>query len=228
MKNSFIRRLALLGISASCLSHVTLYSVPFSFLVDQAVPDGLDTGIASTKVVSGLDGRITHLSVNLNLAGRGAGGWNGDLYATLVHNSGFAVLLNRPGKTDSDLLGFDDNGLTVTLDDLASRDIHNYRDSSDSLAGPLNGLWQPDGRNVDPASVTDLDLRNQSLSDFDGLDPNGNWTLFVADLEYGGTLQLISWGVNITATAVPDSDLLGLGAAAICAIAALGGTRGYR
>ena len=32
--------------------------------------------------------------MTLNLSG----GWNGDLYAYLVHNSGFAVLLNRVGR----------------------------------------------------------------------------------------------------------------------------------
>jgi hypothetical protein len=37
---------------------------------------------------------ITDVNVGLQLSG----GWNGDLYAYLVHSSGFAVLLNRVGR----------------------------------------------------------------------------------------------------------------------------------
>src|SRR3569623_175048 len=129
MKKSFIRQAALLGICAGFLSQTANYSTPLSFLVDQPVPDGLDTGIASTEVVTGLSGVISHISVDLNLSGRGTGGWNGDLYVTLVHDSGFSVLLNRPGKSALDQLGFDDIGFNITLDDSAAKDIQNYRNN---------------------------------------------------------------------------------------------------
>jgi hypothetical protein len=45
--------------------------------------------------------------------------------------------------------------------------------------------------------VTDLDPRTAFLSSFKGLDPNGEWTLFVADLSAGNISTLVSWGLNI-------------------------------
>lgn len=38
------------------------------------------------------------ITVTINLTG----GWNGDLYAHLVHESGFSVLLNRTGRSLAD------------------------------------------------------------------------------------------------------------------------------
>ena len=59
------------------------------------IPDGNLTGWSDTRTLSGApSGPITNVSVTLDLSG----GWNGDLYAYLVHDSGFAVLLNRVGR----------------------------------------------------------------------------------------------------------------------------------
>ena len=50
-------------------------------------------GFPDTRSVNipGVD-EIESVTVNLNFTG----GWNGDLYAHLVHGSGFLVLFNRP------------------------------------------------------------------------------------------------------------------------------------
>lgn len=200
-------------------------AVSFQFAVDRPLPDGSASGLADTRSLGGVAGTISHLTVDLHLAGRGAGGWNGDLYATLVHGSGFAVLLNRPGKRLDDPLGFDDSGLAVTFDDRAAHDIHTYRlpltgDFSTPLSSPLDGVWQPDGRETDPADVGLDDARTLRLDSFHGLDPNGRWTLFLADLEFGSTAQVISWGLNIrTATPVPDSGVPTLAILATLALA---------
>src|SRR4029079_14302154 len=83
------------------------------------------------------------------------GGANGDLYATLAQdNGGFAVLMNRVGKTSGNPFGYADAGLSVTLDDQVGTDIHNY---GGNLGNPLTGIWQPDARNIDPQLVLDID-----------------------------------------------------------------------
>jgi subtilisin-like proprotein convertase family protein len=204
------------GLTASLLSLLSGSAATASFAVNQPIPDGSAVGLADTQTISGVEGSISSLTVDLRFDERLNGGWNGDLYVTLVHDDGFSVLLNRPGKRLDDSLGFDDSGLNVTIDDSAKNgDIHNYRlqvtgDLEQPLSGPLTGVWQPDGRLIDPDALLDTDVRTAGLGDFAGLDPNGRWTLFVTDLEYGGALQLTSWGLNIS-TGVPDPSLSGLG-----------------
>ena len=47
------------------------------------------------------------------------------------------------------------------------------------------GKWVADGRTNRPTEVLDTDARPALLSGFNGLDPNGNWTVFVADVAGG-------------------------------------------
>ncbi len=205
--------------------------IPFNGL-NQLIPDGDSSGFANQQFISlGSVGNITDVNVRINLAGVGGDGFNGDLYAWLKHDSGFSVLLSRPGKTASDSTGYADNGLNVVLDDAGAKDIHNYRDfvaGPFPLTSPLGGTWTPDGRTSDPGAVLDTDSRTSFLSSFNGLNPSGNWTLFVADLETGGQVQLRSWALDIQTDAltVPDSmnTLLGL-AGSICLLCLLRPTR---
>ena len=194
-----------------------------STLLNQAIPDGDPAGLASTIHISGESGWANSLQVDLNISGT----YNGDLYAYLVHDGGFSVLLNRVGRTSNNDLGYGDGGLNVTFaDGAANGDIHNYRttlfgNASTTLSGPLTGIWSPDGRQGSPFGVTDADARSALLSSFDGLDPNGDWTLFVADLSGGDLHQLNSWGLEVNApiAAVPESGnaalLLMLGLAVV-------------
>jgi subtilisin-like proprotein convertase family protein len=177
--------------------------------VNQAIPDGDASGLASSLHLTGISDPIVSLQVNLNLSGT----YNGDLYAYLVHDGGFSVLLNRVGRTSNNDLGYGDGGFNVTFfDGAANGDIHNYRSSlfgnaSTPLSGPLTGNWSPDGRQSSPFGVTDADARTALLSSFDGLDPNGDWTLFVADLSGGDLHQLDSWGLEFGAPvpSVPEN-----------------------
>ena len=111
-----------------------------------------------------------------------AGGWNGDYYAYLQHGTGFSVLLNRPSRTVLRPAG---GGMTITIDDAAAAELHIL-----SASGSITGTWQPDARSIDPGVVLDTSPRTAMLSGFNGLDPNGSWTLFVADVSTGdqGTL----------------------------------------
>ena len=94
-----------------------------NFPVSLVVPDGDPDGLASTVTVSTPIQVLTNLQVTLDITN----GWNGDLYAYLVHSSGFVVLLNRPGKSEALPFGYDDPGFDVTFDDAATTNVHTYR-----------------------------------------------------------------------------------------------------
>ena len=167
------------------------------------IPDGRLTGWSDTHNLSGAPVSIGDVTVTLNLSG----GWNGDLYAYLVHSSGFAVLLNRVGRTTADGPGFGTAGMNVTLNDAAV--LGNIHSVSAPVAG---GIYQPDGRNIDPrspggtlAGTTPTAL----LSSFNRQNANGNWTLFIADVSGGDVSKVTSWSLDIAAVAEPGSALEG-------------------
>jgi hypothetical protein len=182
----------------------TLMSSP-----DAWIPDGDLSGVASTlNVVAGDVGGapapgIVDLNITLNLLG----GWNGDLYAYLSHGGAVAVLLNRPGRTAGNPAGYSDSGFdAVTLDDAAANEVHLYGDVS--LPIPAGSTWKPDGRAVNPLSVLDTDPRVTSpLAVFNGMDPTGEWVLFVADVAGGDQAKLESWSLSIE---VPEPGSMGL------------------
>ena len=168
---------------------------------DLAIPDGNATGISDTRTISSTQSQITSLKVMLDLAGD----FNGDLYLYLRHDTGLSVLLNRPGRTTGNLSGYDDSGFNVTFSDSAANgDIHLYRDVAPPAANSkLLGEWQPDARDDGFGLAFDTTPRNAFLNSFTGLNPNGDWTLFAADLAGGGTSAIESWGLQITAVPEP-------------------------
>jgi hypothetical protein len=162
-----------------------------------AVPDGRGTGLVNRQTLetTQVSGPIRGLSVSLVISGLGASGaFNGDLYATLQHGSGLAVLLNRPGRDAVNEWGYGDNGLAITFDDSESApDVHAYQLTVGTPPGPLTGVWSSDARAEDPGFVTTGSPRSASLSldSFLGLEASGEWTLFLADLELGGRARSI-------------------------------------
>ena len=180
------------------------------------IPDGDLNGYQNSQSLTGLSGGITHVSVTLNISG----GINGDLYAYLYHDNTSAILLNRVGRSSASSVGYPDAGFgpdasahSFTLDDQAAADVHLYRSFAYSIngGGQLTGAWQPDGRTLDPlspGSAFDGATRSETLSLFNGLDANGTWTLFVADVSSGGESTLNGWGLQITT--VPEPSVVGL------------------
>ncbi|MGB6220318.1 hypothetical protein [Haloferula sp.] len=104
-------------------------------------------------------------------------------------------MLNRVGRTSEDLDGSSVAGMDVTLDDSAATNIHD--------AGIFEMSFKPDGRNIDPLDSFGSVEPTSFLSNFNGLDPNGTWTLFVADLAPGDQSTVLQWGVTISAVPEP-------------------------
>jgi hypothetical protein len=180
-----------------------------------SIPDNSIQGILRTTTVSGLDASLTYAPrVSLQIGGTGFGGFVGDLYGYLSHETPggdyrMAVLLNRPGRTVFEPSGYDEEGFDIVFADEAAADIHFYRNFHPSIvSGTLLGTWQPDGRLASPFEVDESSPRTTNLASLGTIDPNGTWNLFLADLEAGGTMQLESWGLeliaNPPATAVPE------------------------
>lgn len=191
MKLKFPSRFALLSSGSIFLM---LGSTMGQHIVDwtpgTTVPDNNPVGIADTRnIIFDPNAVITGLEVRLNLTG----GWNGDLYASLVHDSGFTVLLNRPGNTALNPGGSASSGMNVTFLDSATTDIHTGIPNS----GFVTGTWQPDARTADPSVVTDASSRSAFLSSFNESSVQGNWTLFLADNAASDTSILTGWGLTI-------------------------------
>jgi hypothetical protein len=76
----------------------------------------------------------------------------------------------------------------------------------------LTGTWQPDGRAIDPqSSPSAFDSASRvSFGSYNGLNPNGTWTLFIADMSAGAQSQLVSWELDITAVPEPVNVALGI------------------
>ena len=208
-----------LGASLAVAQTTTNYS--FTFSANVAVPDGNASGLALTTGLTGLGGTITSLTVSLDISG----GYNGDLYAYLRGpNGGFAVLLNRVGITTGNAFGYPDTGFDVAFDDSANaNNIHFYQNFDYQLngSGQLTGTWSSDGRNIDPQSAPslfDTTLPTALLTSFDGTNPDGTWTLFLADLSSGGQSTVVTWGLSIETVPEPSA----------CALLAIGILLGAR
>jgi hypothetical protein len=173
----------------------------FTFTTNRIVPDGDPSGLSDVRNVNTAIGYISSLKVRLTIAGE----FNGDLYGYLRHTNGFTVLLNRVGRTASNPDGYGDSGLNVEFaTGAANGDIHLYENVLKPVPGlPLTGTWEPDGRSVDPTNVLDTSPRTASLINFNGLAGNGEWTLFLADMESGGTNMLVTWTLEISGGAFP-------------------------
>jgi subtilisin-like proprotein convertase family protein len=173
--------------------------------VNAPIPDNSAVGITSTMSVVTTITSITSVEVNLDLSGLQTGGWSGDIYAYLIHGSGFSVLLNRTGRSLASPDGNGNNSLLLTLNDLAATDVH----MAAPLTGALSGTFQPDGRNINPSVSLDTTSRLASLGVFSTLDGNGDWTLFVSDSAAGGTMTLNSWTLTLNQVPEPSAALLG-------------------
>jgi hypothetical protein len=92
---------------------------------------------------------------------------------------------------------YGDPGFVITLSASGMADLHNYQDHSPSYNGngQLIGTWQPDG---------------PGFSSFNTLDPNGTWTLFLADISSGSQSRIDTWGLEIEVVPEPVNVALAI------------------
>jgi subtilisin-like proprotein convertase family protein len=200
----------LLTFSVSAQNHTETYSFNG---VNVAVPDGSSVGVVNQQTLTtGIDS-ISSITVSVNLSGTAIPdnvGYNGDLYVYLSHDTGFSVLLNRVGRAIGRATGYDDEGgIDVTFDDAALNDIHTYQEFvGDPGTFALDGNWKPDARESDPEFVLDTDSRTALLDSFTTLNGDGDWSLFLADLNGGAEHTLNSWSISITGVPEPGTATL--------------------
>jgi subtilisin-like proprotein convertase family protein len=188
----------------------------FTNTLNQDIPDGNPVPLTSSITVSGLAYNLASISVNLDITG----GFNGNLYAYLLGpNGGITVLLNRVGVSgaNNNNFGYSDAGFNITLSD-GSPDIHFYQSGSYTLSGgQLTDTWSPDGRNIAPnstANAFDTVSTLNAFSVFDNINPNGQWTLNIADLVNGGGQSVfVNWSLTIVTVPEPQTWALMIGGA---------------
>ncbi|PWU17697.1 MAG: PEP-CTERM sorting domain-containing protein [Verrucomicrobia bacterium] len=199
MKSRILRFLATFALLSSLSARGALYTFSFNsgFANSGNIPDGDPNGWNDTRNLSGMVEQITSLQVKLNISG----GYNGDLYAYLSHDNVLVPLLNRVGVTAGDPFGSGDSGFNVTLTASGS-DIH----WASAGGGQLTGTYSADGRTISPLSpAAAFDTASRvALSAFNNLNPNGSWTLYIADVSGGGGQSVVNaWEVDIAAVPEP-------------------------
>lgn len=201
------------AISALLSAHASLYSVGdvngSGASLNMAIPDGNPSGIASSLAVSGLGSSLSDITVTLNLSG----GRNGDLYGYLSFNGTLITLLNRVGTGSGgpiqQAFGFSTAGLNnISLNDAGTGgNIHD-------VASPVSGItYMADGG---------------SLATYNGMNPNGTWTLFFADMAGGNTSTLNGWSLDITAVPEPVNVAMAVFGASFVGIILLRAYRGSK
>ncbi|MEY4386582.1 MAG: hypothetical protein RLY20_1865 [Verrucomicrobiota bacterium] len=179
-------------LGAALGAHAVIYST--NWTVNASIPDNNPSGWVNSQTVNTMPaGTLNGVAVNLQLSS----GWTGDLYAYLVHSSGFSVLLDRVG-TPGLTFGYGAGSLNITLADdgfngASYNGIHTYGGGSTTGTS-----WNPDG-----SGTTSLP---GSLGSFLGTSQNGTWSLFVADLSGGGVTTVQSWGLQMDIVAVPEVE----------------------
>ncbi len=167
----------------------------------RAIPDNYPSGVAYAFNVTDTGQTITDVSVSFDISG----GWNGDLYAYLSHDSDTLVLLDRVGVSATNTYGYGDAGFVITLSDSGSVNIHNYGGNGGSQLS--SGTYLADGQTTSPfASPASFSATGGSATfanTFGTTDPNGSWTLFFADVSGGSIATLNDWSVNIEAVPEP-------------------------
>lgn len=171
------------------------------------IPDG-SLGGMTRQIQSSDVGTISSVSVLFNVSG----GFNGDLYGYLTYNDGSSskteILLNHIGGgtlaaagsglgTGASTANYNDLLASgIRLVDGAPVNIHNVT--------PGAGIYVP----VDSYAPDSAVAFNTTFANMNG---SGTWTLFFADTASGGQSTLVSWGLDLGITAVPEPVNMALG-----------------
>lgn len=193
--------LLLAGASAeAALSSYTFGNLDGSHAITDGNPAG---GVSSIINVSGMRPIVTGVNVIINVTG----GYNGDLYAYLSYNGITVTLLNRVGTGAG--------GEPTATWGFATAGFNNVRLShtGGGGGGAIHDTVSPVAFSPGGTSYTPDIGGGSSLAAFTGSNPNGNWTLFFADMAGGGGSSpstLVSWGLEVTAVPEPVNVALGI------------------
>jgi len=210
IKAALLAGLALLGVASANAQEVTLLH---SVAVNQGdIPDrGQYLSMSLLDLANSGMASITDVNVNLSLSSLPQQNpmWLGQIYSTLTYGVASeeertAVLLNRPGVSNSNAFGSSLSSLNVTLDDSATTSIFNVASGT--------GTYQADGRlGVDPYGsrvAYNPSNVNAGLSALNGsLLQSQKLSLLVADTQQGATGKLDRWGVQIKGTATSSGTI---------------------
>lgn len=181
--------LAVLVAAVSAADGATdIYGPGAGFVIPDNDPDG-----ASSSIIVTAAGLIEDLDLILDDMSHT---WLGDLVITLTHvDSGASWnVSNRAGQLEggNEQFGFDIdlNGVYIIDDESTSGSFH------DQIS--LNGGVLP------PGDYNSLD----SLSNFDGLEIAGTWTLSISDSAGGDTGELGSWSLRVETTSEASMGLV--------------------
>jgi len=142
----------------------------------------------STCVVSGLTGTVTDINLNINGLSHG-------------RPSDIDILLSAPVQTNAIVMSDAGNGayvgsLAFTLDDEAATEL-----PLDTRIRPRSYRPTNYGAGDSFPAPAPLPSGNVSLSTFDGMSPNGTWSLYVVDAErywLGDFGNITGWSLTIT------------------------------
>jgi hypothetical protein len=201
-----LESLAIATLLAVARTDAALYTFPFSPGDGSGgglIPDANPTGWWDTRAIAGVAGTIGSLAITLNVSG----GWNSDLLAYLVHldtgnQTTSVILLNRIGVTSDNPFGNTGAGMYLTL---LADPAYPHDNIHDAASGYITGTYNPDNE-------------AHSLAAFNGMSPNGDWTLFFADLSGGGQSTLLGWGLDIFIVPEPVNAALAVGAGVLLCV----------
>lgn len=164
----------------------TAPSVVASGIIATVIPDNNSGTVVETLNIPD-NGLIVDVDVVLDIEHT----WVGDIEVTLESPLGTMVsLIDRPGTTGGGGCPGDD--IVVTLDDDAANAVE---DECAAGIPTINGTFSPNGQ----------------LSDFNGQNAAGTWTLTVVDHAGGDVGRLNEWGFTVTRS-VPGNQQLYLDA----------------
>jgi len=184
-------------LASSLGAYAVIYTTNWNsgFVNGTIIPDNNPSGWTDTRTVNTMPaGTLVGVAVDLHLNS----GWAGDLYAYLVHESGYAVLLDRVGVPGAGAFGYGAATINVTLADDNFNDGGLFNNIHTYGGGNVSGTWNPD----DSATTTAFG----SLASFLATSPNGTWSLFIADLSGGGVTTVQDWGLQMDIVAVPEVE----------------------
>ncbi|MCB9214175.1 MAG: proprotein convertase P-domain-containing protein [Alteromonas sp.] len=166
-----------------------------------AIPDNDPLGTTATAAVSGLPtsaSSITDISVNLSINHT----WAGDLIFELQAPTGEAItLFFEPGSTGGVGAGDSSDFISSSPIDFSDAYLDNAETMGNTIAGNLF-ICQDDARctyfpaSDDGTQQTFANLISTMVTN--GSDPNGNWSLNVADTAGGDTGDVPAWSITFT------------------------------